>query len=267
MQEPTETVIVTFFETPCLAARLQDGTIVIALRDLCAAVGLRLAAQLRRLRADPDLRDGLVTLRVLSGRIFREQEFLILEFIPAWIASVDRTRASVVVQERLRYLRLFSIREVYAAVARTAGLPEGPSNRIEDLRDLEHFDDAMGQLAAQQRQIEESQDKARQAWKDHEQRLRRVEERLNLPTTLSEQQRGTIYHMVQVWAEARVTQEGITTAKAFAGCWGAIKTKYNVAKYEHLPATTYAECVRFIAQAYEKLTGQPLVLIDPEAGP
>jgi prophage antirepressor-like protein len=115
---PQETLAITFFEHPVLAARLSDGSITLSIRDLCDATGLTLRSQLRRLRADEDLRDGLHRLRVMTPGGPQDQDFLVLEFVPAWIAGVNRARASVVVRERLRYLRLFSIRQVYDAVAR-----------------------------------------------------------------------------------------------------------------------------------------------------
>jgi hypothetical protein len=45
MTELTETLVVTFFETPVLAARVRDGTILLSIRDLCDAVGLRRYSQ------------------------------------------------------------------------------------------------------------------------------------------------------------------------------------------------------------------------------
>jgi len=54
-----------------------------------------------------------------------------------WVMSLNDTS---LVQERLRYFTLFSIREVYAAIAHEAGLPAGPSRQIEDLSDLAAFD-------------------------------------------------------------------------------------------------------------------------------
>lgn len=257
--EPIEVLPVTFFEQPVLAARLTEGTIVLSIRDLCAATGLNLASQLRRLRADEDLRDGLHRLRVLTAGGMQEQDFLILEFIPAWISSVNRRRASPVVQERLRYLRLFSIRQVYDAIAVAAGLPPGPSRNIEDLGDLQQYDTAIEGIAARQQALEESQGKARQAWSDHEQRIRRLEEQLSMTAVLSVTQRGHIYQLVQRWAQARTEREGIAVSAAFAGCWAAIKTRYRVAKYEHIPASDYQDCVSYISKAYTALTGEPLV--------
>ncbi|HEY0737301.1 MAG TPA: phage antirepressor N-terminal domain-containing protein [Herpetosiphonaceae bacterium] len=263
INEPIETLAVTFFEQPVLAARLNDGTIVLSIRDLCTATGLNLSSQLRRLRADEDLRDGMHRLRVSTAGGPQEQDFLILEFVPAWISSVNRARATTVVRERLRYLRLFSIRQVYDAIAQSAGLPSGPSSNIEDLADLQQYDEAITGIAQRQRALEESQDKARQVWRDHEQRLRRLEEQLGTTATVSPSQRGHIYQCVQLWAQARVEHENLSAASAFAGCWAALKTRYQVAKYEHIPASQYRDCIAYMSRAYQKLTGQPF----PEAAP
>jgi hypothetical protein len=260
--EPVETLAVTFFEQPVLAARVADGTIFMSMRDLCAAVGLDARSQVRRLRADEDLRDGLQRLRVTTAGGPQEQDFLILEFVPAWITGVNRKRATPVVRERLRYLRLFSIREVYNAIARTAGLPEGPSSAIEDLDDLRHYDMSIEAIAERQAAIETSQERARAAWREHEQRIRALEDQLNQPAVLSVTQRGHIYQLVQAWAQARIEHEHVSSATAFVGCWSAIKTRYKVAKYEHIPARSYDDCVDYIQRAYERMTGHPLQLPD-----
>lgn len=258
MSEPIETLVITFFEHPCFTARLADGTIALSIRDLCDAIGLRLYSQLRRLRADPDLAEGVVRLRVPTAGGIQEQDFLILEFVAAWVSTTDRSRASEIVQERLRYLRIFSIRHVNDAIAQAAGLPEGPSRNIEDLRDLSRYDEAIRGITQQQRALEESQDKARQAWRDHEQRLRTIEAQLAEAVVLSRSQRGMIYQLVQAWAQARVERDRITSAAAFAGCWSAIKARYKVAKYEDIRATQFDDCIVYIQRAYQQLTGTPL---------
>ncbi len=263
-QVPIETLAVTFFEQPVLAARIVDGTIYLSMRDLCGAVGLDARSQVRRVRADEDLRDGLQRLRVTTAGGPQDQDFLILEFVPAWITGVNRNRTTVAVRERLRYLRLFSIREVYNAIARTAGLPEGSSSRIEDLQELQRYDTGMEALASRQAALETSQDRARDAWREHEQRLCALEAHLTEPSVVSVAQRGHIYQLVQVWAQARIDQEGVTSATAFVGCWSAVKTRYKVAKYEHIPARDYDDCVRYIERAYQRLTGQELRLPDAD---
>ena len=257
---PVETLPVTFFDHAVLAARLPDGTIVLSLADLCFVTGLNQKAQVRRLRRDEELRDGVYQVRVPTPGGPQEQLFLMLEFVPAWLSSVSRAHATPAARERLRYLKIFAIQHVYNAVASAAGLPEGASRQIEDLRDLERFDSAVQGIAERQQALEESQNKARHAWRDHEQRLRQIE--AHLAVTISVEQRGMIYQMVQAWALARVEHEHMTSQAAFAGCWAALKTRFKVAKYEHLPAHAYDACVQYIRRAYEQLTGQPLVLED-----
>lgn len=260
---PAETLVVTFFAHPCMAARSTDGTIYISVRDLCDAVGLRAHSQLRRLRADEDLGTGLQSFRLATPGGPQDQEFLILEFVPTWISSVQRSRAAAAVRERLRYLRLFIIRETYNAFARTAGLPEGESRAIEDLQEIERLDDSLELIAERQRQIEESQQRARSAWRELEARVRALEERAG--DQLSTAQRGQIYQLVQAWAAARIAREpDLSRAEIFQACWGAIKTRYRIAKYEHLPAGQYADCVQYISASYRRLTGEELRL--PEQG-
>lgn len=259
MTTPAETLVVTFFETPVLAARGPDGTIHISIRDLCTAVGLDLSSQLRRLQRDTDLRDGVVAFRVMTSGGPQLQEFLILEFVPTWISTVNRTKAAPSVRERLRHLRLFIIREVYDAIATAAGLPTGSSRNIESLDDLQRFDDSITGLADRQKALEESLDKARQAWKDHEERIRRLEGiQQEAGPLISTAQRGVIYQLVQTWAQAREAHESLPFNRAIAGCWAAIKRRYDLSKYEHLPAAKYEDCVAFIRRSYTSLTGQEL---------
>ncbi len=82
MHEVRERLVVTFFEHPCLAIRVADGTIYVAVRDLCDAVGLQLAAQLRRLKRDAELKEGVIQARVATAGGVQEQDFLLLEMVP-----------------------------------------------------------------------------------------------------------------------------------------------------------------------------------------
>jgi hypothetical protein len=188
---------------------------------------------------------------------------LILEFVPAWITTVSRANATPTVQERLRYFTLFSIREVYAAVAREAGLPTGPSRQIEDLGDLAAFDASVQRLAERQQAIEESQDKARQAWRNLDARVRRLEEAA-AEGKLSVRQRGTVYHLVQAWAQERATPMLTRSRVALRACWSTLRTHYRVSRYEDIESQYYDDCVAYIQRQYQKLTGSELHL--PEQG-
>lgn len=188
---------------------------------------------------------------------------LILEFVPAWIATVSRANATPIVQERLRYFTLFSIRDVYAAVAREAGLPAASSRQIEELGDLTAFDASIQRLAERQQAIEDSQDKARQAWRNLDARVRRLEEAA-VEGKLSVRQRGMVYHLVQTWAEGRATRERVSIGVALRACRSALCTRYKVSRYEDIERQYYDVCVGYIQRQYKKLTGSDLHL--PEQG-
>jgi hypothetical protein len=262
MSEAVERLVVSFFGHPCLTVRASDGSIYVSLGDLCDLIGLRTAAQARRLRNDPDLADGLVRFRAATAGGVQDQDFLLLEHVPIWIGSVNRNKAAPDVQEQIGYLRRRIVREVYAAFAREAGLPEGSSRQIEDLQDLDRFDDALGRLADQQRSLEQSMrqdhDQSQRELRQLAARVKALEERIG--GTITREQRGYIYQMVHHWAAARVQQEQRTYNEAISSCWAALKARYKLAKYEQLPATLYDDCVQYIEGQYQRLTGSPLNL-------
>jgi len=258
MVDPIETLIVTFFELPVLAARAPDGRIYLAIRDLCDAVGINRESQMRRLRADPDLSLGLQTFRVLTAGGRQPQEFLLLEHVPLWISGVTRRKSPPEIKERLRFLRLFIIGHVHNAIATAAGLPAGSSRNIEDLRDLQRYDEAIQGITAQTAAMEESQEKARTAWREHEERIRRLEEQLRSMLRLSSVQRGKIYEQIHVWARARADRQEIAFGTAIARCWGKLKAEFGVAKYEDIPSSRYDECLSFISRSYAEDTGEEL---------
>lgn len=258
MLDPIETLAVTFFDLPVLAARAPDGRIYLAIRDLCTSVGLSRESQMRRLRADPDLSLGLQTFRIQTAGGAQPQEFLLLEHVPLWISGITRRKATPEIQERLRFLKLFIIGHVHDAIAEAAGLPAGSSRNIEDLRDLQRYDEAIQGVASRTQSLEESQGKARMAWREHEERIRRLEEQIRTMLRLSPTQRGTIYEQVHAWARARADHEEIPFGMAIARCWATLKARFTVAKYEDIPAAQYDECLRFIRQCYTEETGEEL---------
>jgi hypothetical protein len=192
----------------------------------------------------------------------QDQDFLLLEHVPIWIGSVNRNKAAPDVQEQIGYLRRRIVREVYAAFAREAGLPEGSSRQIEDLQDLDRFDDTLSRLADQQRSLEQSMrqdhDQSQRELRQLAARVKALEERIG--GTITREQRGYIYQMVHHWAAARMQQEQRTYNEAISSCWAALKARYKLAKYEQLPATLYDDCVQYIEGQYQRLTGSPLNL-------
>lgn len=258
-ERPTEMLAVTFFEIPCMAVRAQDGLISLSLRDMCMAIGLDLPSQRRRITRHPDLSVGLRAFRIPTSGGPQDSDFLRLELVSGWLTTINRARVGPEVAERLSYFTRFALQEVHNAVARVAGWAQGSSRQIEDLQDLGTFDATIREIAERQQALEESQSRARAAWKQLDTRIQALEQAAR-DGKLSVAHKGQIYHMVDVWAEQRAAREAIPIGQAKRGCWRALITRYRVAGYEEIPDKYFSDCVSFIQQQYRALTGADLAL-------
>jgi len=278
-ERPVEQVVVTFFDLPCLAVRAANGAIYLAIRDLCDALGVQLSAQLRRIRSHTQLRKGLRPFRVTTAGGFQDQEFLHLQITATWLLMINSARTAPGTRQRLDYLQEYLVQEVYAAFARLTGLPEHTTYDIEDLDDLRKVDRHIAALteqhAAFQKQqaaletrqtgLETSQDKARDAWRELRTDLRELLIRMQAieakqEGAITKTQRGYIYQLVLHWSEAEAKHRQLAIGAARAACWGTIKARFKLARYEDLPIARYAECAAFIKQAYANITGTDLDL-------
>ena len=270
---PLEQVVVSFFDRPCLAVRDEDGAIYVVVVDLCAALGIKADAQLRRIQRHEHLNAGLVPFRVRRGNRIETVQCLHLQLTAGWLVQIPTARVQQTVQDRLRYLQLHLLDAVWQAFAALTGLP-AQAAQIEELQDLDRVDQALQsfeELARRQATLEASQERARDAWRQMQERLRDIAGRVaeleqRVGSRLSTAQRGHLYHLVQAWATARAQKATSLSKEAVhAACWGEIKTRFGpVARYEDLSPAQYDEAVAYIKQQYRMLTGQELEL--PEQG-
>jgi hypothetical protein len=275
---PREQLPITLFDGVVLAVRSSDGHIYLTVRDLCAALDLILSSQLRAIRADERLH--LASFRLRIGRQVRAMDCLLLDDIPLWLIKVRPPRGNAHATERLHYVQNYLIASVRSAFAALTGLPDAPSNQIEDLQELDVIDpslQALRELVERQTQIEESQDRAREAWRDlasqirelrgvlplvEELRTRMQEVERQLALRMSPEQRNTIYRLVQAYGEARAARSdqvkpGIEIRKS----WAEFNARFDIATYIDLSADRFDEAVQFVKNQYRALTGE-----DTESG-
>lgn len=274
-QIPREQLPITLFDGVVLAVRAADGHIYLVVRDLCDTLSLIASSQLRAIRADDRLH--LVSFRLRIGRQVRTSECLLLDDIPLWLIKVRPPRDNAQAAERLRYVQSYLIASVRSAFAALTGLPDAPSNQIEDLQELDVIDpalQALRELAERQTHMEASQDNAREAWRDLAARIRelqgvlplvedlrtrmqQVERQLRL--RISPEQRNTIYRLVQACGEARAAQAGQTQAgPAIRKSWAEFNQRFGIASYTDLPASRFDEAVQFAKAQFRALTGAEL---------
>ena len=271
IRRPAEQVAVTIFDLPCLAVRDPDGSIYVSLSDLCTALGLDRSSQLRRIRSHVLLQAGLGRFLVQQAGGPQVQDFIHLQTASNWLVTINAARVTESVRDRLVYLQQHLFDAVWRAFAQLVGLPDGPSSEIEDLDELRQIDPGMRALAEiveRQQAMEESQNRARTAWRDVNEQLRTLATRLGelehrVGGTISKGQRGHIYQMVQAWALART--EGttqISRSGVFAATWAEFKTRFALARYEDLPIEKYSDAVTYIQDKYFQLTGSQLTIAD-----
>jgi hypothetical protein len=274
-QSPREQLPITLFDGVILAVRSTDGHIYLVVRDLCTALDLIPSSQLRAIRADDRLH--LAAFRLRIGNQVRTLDCLLLDDLPLWLVKVRPPRNNTEAAERLRYVQEYLIASVRTAFAALTGLPDAPSNQIEDLHELDVVEpalQALRELAERQTQIEQSQDRAREAWRDlaaqirelhgvlplvEELRTRLQEVEQQLRNRLSPEQRNTIYRLVQAWGEARAAKQGLTQAGGeIQKSWREFNARFGVATYTDLPAARFDEAVQFVKAQYQTLTGSEL---------
>jgi len=259
--QAVEQLPITLFDSVVLAARTADGTIWLVLRDLCAALGLALEAQRRRIRANDLLH--LSQLRLREGNQLRMLDVLQLDDVPVWLIGVQTQRVSEGIRERVEYVRAYLVGAVRAAFAQLAGLPE-TSRQVEDLRELDRLDLALRsleELGARQSTLEASQDRARAAFRDLTTLVREIQSRVQALEAQSKQrlssaQRGMLYQLVQTWGQAQAARKpDQRSGESIRGCWRLFNQRFGISTYTDLPAARYDEAIQFIKQQYRALTG------------
>lgn len=273
-QLPQEQLPITLFDSVVLAVRAADGHIYLTVRDLCAALVLIPSSQLRAIRADDRLH--LVSFRLRIGRQVRTSECLLLDDIPLWLVKVRPPRNNAEVSERLRYVQSYLIASVRSAFSALTGLPDVPSNQIEDLQDLDVVDpslQALRELVERQTHMEESQDRAREAWRDlaaqirelggvlplvEELRARMQEVERQLRLRISPEQRNTIYRLMQAYGDARAIRSGAQSGVEIRKCWAEFNARFGIATYTDLSADQFDAALQFIKSQYRALTGSEI---------
>lgn len=273
-QLPREQLPITLFDGVVLAVRAADGHIYLVVRDLCATLDLIPSSQLRAIRADDRLH--LVSFRLRIGRQVRSLECLQLDDVPLWLVKVRPPLGNAHAAERLRYVQSYLIASVRSAFAALTGLPDAPSNQIEDLQELDVIDrslQGLRELADRQTRIEESQDRAREVWRDiltqirelhgvlpaiEALRTRMQELERQIQIRMSPEQRNTIYRLMQTYGEARATHSESKPGVEIRKCWAEFNARFGVATYTDLSADRFDEAVQFVKNQYRALTGSDI---------
>jgi hypothetical protein len=257
--EPSEEAPIPLFNGVVLGVRSTNGTLWLAVRDLAVTVDAVPRSQIRRAQTNPLLQRYVRWFRATTAGGSQNQLFLQLEGVGLWLMTINASRAPAAVRERLLWLQQHLEQAVRRAFAEATGLPERSSD-IEDIDEIGRIDHILQGIVQQQRDVTQNQDTLRADVAALTERVRLLEgQRQKDAPPITKAQRGQIFHMVVAWAELlQARNEGMTIGGARAACWAALKRKFQVAEYSHIPSTRYNEAVTFIREAYAKLGGGEL---------
>ncbi|MFO7169683.1 MAG: hypothetical protein DIU80_016790 [Chloroflexota bacterium] len=266
-ERPRETLPIPLFEGVVLAARGADGLIWMCLNDLCDVLNLRLASQRRRIVADGGLH--LRAFTVPRGNQVRTLDFLLLDDLAPWLASIATSRISDEAQLRFTYVRTYLRNAVRRAFNELAGLPQGPSNTIEDLAELDRINPALERLeelserqAAAEASNLEAHEQLRAMLLELSERVRELEHQVR--SKLRPEQRHTIDHLVQQIAEVRSERDKSTVGVAKHRTWRQLNDAFHVTTYTDLPAARCDEIIRYLKDLYRAYAGRDIDAVEQQ---
>jgi hypothetical protein len=255
-QVPVEEAPVSLFDSVVLAVRSADGLLWLSVSDLAVAVNVAPYTQRRRVQANPMLRRYAQEFRARTAGGAQAQLFLQLEGVGLWVMTINASKVSDVIRDRLIWLQEHLEGAVRRAFAEATGLPERSSD-VEDIDDLRRVDAILQGLVQQQATLSSVQGALAQTVAELAERIRALEaQRVAETPQISKAQRGQLYDLVIQWAaQLQSRNEGMSVGAARATCWAALKRRFKLAEYQHLPAARYDEAIAFVRAAYQELGG------------
>lgn len=108
-----------------LAVRAEDGEIYVGMRSMCTSLGLQPNGQLRRIRADEVMAEGLRDVRVRTPtRGLQTVQGLRLDIVPYWLSGIEPRRAKPELHDRLVTYKRWVVRRVWEAFAAETGIDQ-----------------------------------------------------------------------------------------------------------------------------------------------
>jgi len=267
-----------------LAVRAEDGEIYVGMRSMCASLGLQPNGQLRRIRADEVMAEGLREVRVRTAtRGLQTLQGLRLDVVPYWLSGIEPRRTKPELRERLVTYKRWVVRRVWEAFAAETGIerspapaapavaPTGQEMTLEQIAQLgiaittlarqqmaheRALAEVRGQLAAQEDHLaahDERIDRAATVIRDVIREVRAVQAHLSAGVTITDEQAAAVQTLVRDIAIAiarRDAEAGAsgTRTNAYQALFGAMYRQYGVTSYKLIRADQYADVIAWLRE-------------------
>lgn len=288
---PIEQRDIDFQGTTLSAVRDRDGIIWVPLRRLCEAIGLNYAGQYTKAKEDRVLSRHIAMIEIPdSYERLQETVCLDLAFVRGWLFGINANKVKADVREVLEryqehvYEVINRAFEATSAVQDTVLSDEMIRAVLENLDHQKHLwttvlqekrrlravegwvqdvDDRMGDL---DRTVQQHDSLLRQTLEDLQQ-LRhaqqtlttQVSERLTLlpalPNTIDASQKAALKALVDDIVAA-AGERGIRVGQGrndYPAVWDAFKRRFDLAKYDELPASQFGEAMKWLKAWKDRL--------------
>lgn len=105
---------VNFNGVELIGIQTQDGKVLTGVKKICDDLGLDLSAQLKRIKRDEILKEGVVIIAIPSESGLQDTSCIDIEFLPTFLAGIQSSRCKIEVQPILKDFKL-KAKEVLAA--------------------------------------------------------------------------------------------------------------------------------------------------------
>ncbi len=264
-----------------LAVRVEDGSIYLPLRPICASLGLSYQPQRRRIQRDPVLEEGMREIRLQTGGGRQATACMALNLVPYWLSTVEVSRVRPELQDKLTVYRRWVIERVFEAFQRETGIgqatataPTAPTTRDDETLSLAHIRDmalaiaafAEQQIAfAAQQQVQDQRidvldeghgqlsarlDRAAGVVGGLVRSVKALEQRLAPGNVLTEEQAAEVSDRVKTVAEALTARDvaaGAAPRDWYGSIYRTLYKRYNVAGYRRIRQEQYADVLAWLA--------------------
>ena len=249
---PVEQKQVEFYGDELVAVRADDSQIYVAIGQMCNALGLDRASQVRRIRNDEVLADGYqgsVKLTYPDGGT-QPSGVLRVDLIPLWLTGIRLKAVRDDIRPKLERFKKEAAKVLWQA------FQEGRLTTETSLEELLETDSpavrayktalAIVDLARNQVLLEAQ-------LTEHERRLEQIEATLgDTGRHVSPEQASQISQAVKAVAMKMSQKSG---RNEYGGVYGELYRKFGITSYKLLPANRFREAMDFLTNWHQSLVG------------
>jgi len=275
---PTEQREIDFYDDRIVAVVVTapdraEPEIYVPVRPLCTFLGLAWSPQLRRLRRDPVLSEGVkgVTVTVTPGGQ-QEMACLPIDLVPGWLFGISADRVKAELRPKIIRYQRECFRVLWRAFQAETIVAAPSTSAFASVAQVREFGLAMARLAeehlALDARVSTTEERLDQAatvvsglLRDVAQTKNTVAElarRVDPGATITEAQAGDLQQRVK--ALALLLTEKDPSKNHFQSIWGELNRHAGVSGYRNVPATRYPDVVKLLEDWRERASQRALPL-------